>query len=352
MKKISAKPTLLLLCLLSVALLLQGCVKKNTDGNTPTQPATQTVNDYFPMKENVHYVYEGVGNEFAGYDVWNEYIEGNKIQQRVDNGGTVTTKIYELNNGVLTRIFSQEETYYRENLLDVAAADPEVLLMDPIKVGTRWTLADGRIRSIVSTNVRVSVPMGSYDAIQVITEDPKNASNNTNDYYVKDIGLVKTVFSMAEMEISSSLKEISENVFQTQTVQFYYPDIDTETYTVIAKDLNFHTNDVTADILAEAYKQAPGGNLNAVFSKNTKINTLTRGIDGRVLLDLTGAFETEMNAGSGYESMILQSIANTFGAYYNQAPELVLTIEGKPYSSGHYEFQEGEGIPAIYDATQ
>ncbi len=352
MKIKSTKPTLLLLSLLLMALLLQGCVKKNTNQPTGTDTKPLTVSDFFPMKENVHYTYEGMGNEFAAYDIWIDYLANGKIQQRVSNGGTVMSKVYEINAGALTKVFSREEVYYRENFLDISSGEPEVMLMEPIKVGTRWTLADGRIRSILATDAQVSIPYGNYSALQIITEDPKSASNTTYDFYVKDVGLVKTVFSMGDNEISSSLIEITEDVALTQTVQFYYPDIDSETYTTIAKDLSFRTNDNTGQILANAYKQAPGGKLGAVFTENTKVNQLALNQDGKVLIDLSKEFRSEMNAGSGYEGMILQSIANTFGSYYNRAKEVILTVDGAPYSSGHYEFQEGESIPTNYDLKQ
>lgn len=60
-----------------------------------------------------------------------------------------------------------------------------------------------------------------------------------------------------------------------------------------------------------------------------------------VYIDLNKAFVTEMNAGSRYESMILQSIANTFGHYYN-SDKVVLTIENKLYESGHVAMKKGE----------
>jgi len=53
-----------------------------------------------------------------------------------------------------------------------------------------------------------------------------------------------------------------------------------------------------------------------------------------VCIDLNTAFLTEMNAGSEYESMILQSIANTFGQYYD-SNKVILTIDNQLYSSGH-----------------
>ena len=57
-----------------------------------------------------------------------------------------------------------------------------------------------------------------------------------------------------------------------------------------------------------------------------------------------------VNAGSGYEGMILQSIANTFGGYFN-TDKVILTIDNQLYESGHFAFQEGEYITVNLDNT-
>ena len=46
------------------------------------------IEDYYPMKENTRYVYEGTGNEYAPYNVMIDYVKESKVQQRIDNGGT------------------------------------------------------------------------------------------------------------------------------------------------------------------------------------------------------------------------------------------------------------------------
>ena len=76
------------------------------------------IEDYYPMKENTRYIYEGSGNEYAPYNVMIDYVKEGKIQQRSDNGGTMMVNIVELTNGKLIRTYSRGEAYYRENLLE------------------------------------------------------------------------------------------------------------------------------------------------------------------------------------------------------------------------------------------
>jgi hypothetical protein len=52
-----------------------------------------------------------------------------------------------------------------------------------------------------------------------------------------------------------------------------------------------------------------------------------------------------MNAGSSYEAMILQCVADTFGGYY-YADRVLLTIDNALYESGHIAFEQGEYLTA------
>jgi hypothetical protein len=60
-----------------------------------------------------------------------------------------------------------------------------------------------------------------------------------------------------------------------------------------------------------------------------------------VYIDLNRAFVNEMNAGAGYEALILQSVANTFGQYYG-VDRVLLTIDAELYESGHIALKKGE----------
>ena len=331
----------LYLTLFLAMFLFNGCGAPDDDEKPA--PEALKVEDYFPIIDDVRYVYEGMGNEFAAYEVYIEYTAQGLVQQRVDNGGTVTARVYEVKDGKLTRLFSRGETYYRENMLDRRGDSIEVLLMEPLEVGNSWELADSTKRTITKVDADVTTPLGSYKAIEVVS---KGKNDTITEYYVKDIGLVKTVFTGQDYEVSSSLKEIEENAHRIESIQFYFPS-DNDKLISIEKEVSFKTNDVTGQILENAYKEAGTGNSSVDFSSNTIINRLTLNKNNIVEIDLSSEFLTEMNAGSGYEGMIIQSVADTFGKYYN-AQEVILTIEGKPYASGHFEFKEGETIKVNY----
>lgn len=347
------KNKILFIILIATMVFISAC----SDPQKPTKPTeTDTpkeqnegneeklkLGEYYPIKENVRYVYEGSGNEFAGYDVYIDYIKANKVQRRVNNGGTVVAEVIEIKDGEIVKLLSRSEAYYREDLLreDMldSQKDSEVLLKEPLEKGNSWQLADNRKRTITNVDAKVEFLGNEHKAIEVTTEGLD--SSKTMDYYVKDIGLVKSLFTSEDAEIYSTLKEIEEDVVFTQNIKFFYPDINDEKLHNKDIEINFKTNNISRTLLEKAYKEALKGTDSVVLTKNTKINYLYLNSDGMVYIDLSKEFSTEMNAGSGYESMILDSLATSFGNYYG-VDKVVLTIDGGNYESGHIILEKGD----------
>ena len=320
-----------------------------TNNNTNQKPVSGLlkIKDYYPIKANTKYIYEGKGNEYASYNVYIDYTSKDKVQQRVDNGGTVMAKVVEIKDGKAIRLLSRGEAYYRENLLSAKSDEEEVLLMEPLAKGTTWKLKDSSTRTITGTSAYIVTPAGSYNTIEVVTE---GTNGKTIDYYAKNVGLVKSIFISGKTEITSSLSKIQENALLTQKISFFYPNVNDDKIYYKDKEISFKTNDITRQVLASAYREQIGNGFGKVFSKNTKINSLYLGKDNMVYIDLNKDFVTEMNAGSGYESMILQSIANTFGKYYN-SEKVILTIDNNLYESGHIVMTKGQYIKVNYNGV-
>jgi uncharacterized protein YcfL len=315
---------------------------------TLKKDAEKKISDYFPMEKDNKYEYEGAGNEYASYESYTDYADKNRMQQMVNNGGTVSARVYELKDGKLTSIYNRGEVYYRENMLDQSDGSGEVLLMEPLKEGTSWNLKDGRQRTITKVSAEVKTPMGTYPAIEVLTE----GGEGTNiDYYAKNIGLIKTLYQTGGLEVSSSLKSIEKNASRNETVRFYYPDRKSGKLSYVSKEVSYHTNDVTAQVLEKQYKEAVNENLGVVLTTNAAIKSLQLDSENQVRIDMNKAFLEGMNAGAGYEEAILNCIANTFGQYY-RSNGVILSVEGEPYSSGHIIMKEGEVLPVDPDNIQ
>ena len=268
------------------------------------------------------------------------------MQTRTNNGGTEEVHVIEKQDGEVRVILSRPECYYRDNLIDKKGeqGEQEILLKEPLEVGTKWTLPDGRRRYIADDDAEVSTPMGTYQTIQVDTKEDGESEYTIKEYYAKEIGLVKRVYESEGMEITSTIKEIKENTAFSQMIDLYYVDID-EKLNIESVTLTFHTNDITREIIQDAVMKIVEEKKDTlpIMSINTKIYSMYLGDDGIAYIDLSKEFITDMNVGSGYESAILQAIANTVGRYYG-VQEVSLTVEQKPYESGHLLFEKGQTL--------
>lgn len=338
------KKLFFIISLLFTLVLLNGCTNNKNEIKPPIEEAKPqetkqllTIQDY-SLKEDTNYFYQGEGNEYASYNVNVDYIEGNRLQIRSNNGGTEMVKVLENKDGELTLVFTRAETYYRENLIQSPANYSEILLKEPLEIGTSWTLADGRKRSITNLEAEVTTPLGTYKSLEVTTE---GKDNKTQDYYAPNIGLVKSIFNSEGLVVSSSLSKLEKNAPLTQTVKFFYPNSNDDKLYYLNKELSFKTNDLTKVVFEKAFKELPKGNISKVFGPNVKIKSLYLNKDNMVYVDFSKEFISEMNAGAGYETLILQSITNTLGNYY-WVDKVYITVEGSPYVSGHYMMKKGE----------
>jgi hypothetical protein len=368
------KKIILLFNLIVFAVIVSGCANKkqneeeNPDIVTPTPQPTVTqsvkdtanndseedvverrVEDYFPLKADTEYVYQGEGNEFASFTRYTDFMDktNHRIQTRTNNGGTETVRVIEIKDKKVSVISIVNECYYRDNFIDEPATEKEaeVLLMEPLKEGTEWTLPDGRRRYISGIDVKIDTPSGIYKAIEVTTEETDSV---TKDYYALQVGLVKSDFSSNGLDVTSTLSDINNNTPFTQSIELYYPDEDEKIY-VEPISLTFRTNDITRQILKDALSQeAAKDSYLPLASINTEINSLYLGADQIVYVDFSKELVNDMNAGAGYEALILQSITNTLGNYYG-AKEVYITMEGKPYESGHILMKKGETFKVNMD---
>jgi hypothetical protein len=365
------KKNILTLSFILMFVLLTACGKntnKVTESETQTAPATTattaaqettasttkattasevklTIADYFPFRENTEYIYEGKGNEYASYNVMTDYIKDNSIQLRTNNGGTELAEVLQYKDGALTKVLTRGEAYYRENLIGKTEGKSEILLKEPLVKGTEWTLADNRKRYVSNVNVAIETPYGNFKALEVTTE---GKNDTIKDYYALDVGLVKTIFSSSGTEVSSSLSDVKENVPFTQTIRFFYPNVDKNVIYYEDRQVSFKTNDITKDKLSSSIKNLTREEFNQVLSKNTKINSLYLDKDNKVHVDFSKELTGEMNAGSGYEGMILQCITNTLGNYY-VTNDVIITVDNKPYESGHILMRPGESFKVKMD---
>lgn len=317
---------------------------------TPSEEGTgitYTVDEVYPFEENVYRVYEGTGNEFSGYDEYVDFLDGSRIQLRRNNGGTEIVSVLEKKDGMLVEIISRPETYYKENFLDKDPEENRILLKEPLTLNATWE-SDGQTVTVTGVDVEVKTGIGTFTALEVTRVTKGKESEKRVEYYVRGMGLVKVIDTGKDYEVSATLTKMEGNAVRKRFVNFYYPNAQDERIFLYRKEISFTTNDIPKILIINAYKELPKEAV-PVLTKNTKVNYLYLNQDGRVYLDLTKEFLQEMNAGAGYEGLILQSLANTIGDYYGVS-KVMLTIDGKTYESGHIVLEKFEALEVNYDS--
>lgn len=310
---------------------------------TATVETPAKLSDYFPLTVDVHLKYRGTGNEYASFDIYVDYAKDNKMQVRKNNGGTETVLVYEIRDNALVCNYSRGETYYRYDYTAMTGGD-DVLLKEPLAAGTSWTAKDGSQRSITAVDKQIDTPAGSFKAIEVTTTR-KDSVNK--DYYAKGTGLVKTEYNSgnAAMTVVSELEKVEKDVPFKHIVRFYFPQFEKDRIVYMEREIAIKTNEDMKYQFQKELKTIPeSGGLGKTLTKNTQVLGIVLDDErDTVTVDLSSDFIKEMNAGTTLESMLVNSITNTFGSYYMKG-KVIITIDGKPYESGHILMKPGEAF--------
>lgn len=296
-----------------------------------------TIGDYYPFKDNIVLIYEGIGNEYAEMETFAEFIEGNRAQMKIVNPGTVFVRVLEYKNGTLTEMFSEGEFYHIENMINANSNSNNIILQEPLELGNTWSNSTGNEMKITALNTEIETPSGNYQALEVTTEFGEGRVQK--EYYAKDIGLVARIYTDGDMEVSTLLEKI-ENKEQEIEIMTYFPTFGEIGTAYVRQEIEFATNDNMEDILEDLMKNPPSEKFIAPISKDTKINKIHLNRESWTLeVDFSKELLIETNAGSSFETEIIKSIVNTLGKFYD-VEKVYITVEGQPYESGHISIEK------------
>lgn len=316
-----------------------------------SEKSNYTAKDFFPMKSDLYKKFDG-GFENGGEEKYVEFIKGNRIQIKNYNGGAIVSSVYEVSNDEVKCVYRSAGEDERVDYTDKNNEKPDVLIKGPIVKGTQWTDYNGNKRYISGVDVKVKTHAGEYNALEITTESPSNdGMYKSIDYYVKDLGFVKNVYISPKEEqlFETTLAKVEENKVYVQDIKVYYPEFLNERIVYKTYHLELKTNTDISKFFEECLKNSPKEGISAVMGKDAKINKITfDNVSRSVKVDLSPEFVTELNSGAALESMKLDSLANTFGSYYG-SNKVYLTIDGKPYASGHIALKPEEFLEPKLD---
>ncbi|TJX13454.1 FAD-dependent oxidoreductase [Tissierella creatinini] len=297
--------------------------------------AKTTINDYFPIQENIKYIYKLV-NQDLYYEVSSDYTDEDIIQLRIKENDGIKVSVISVRAGKATNLITTDEEFFRENILNLFGSNEEnfgeILLMEPLETGTEWNLSDNSLRKITDTDTEVETSIGVYKAIEVTTE----SDNETRvDYYAKGVGLVKSVITRDEVTRTIIIDEIHHNSPLIERVTFYYPDLNDMKIARKTENVKFRTNDKTETVFTDAYKQTLSKEYR-VLTKEVKIQNINLHPDGILYIDLNKALSDDTEMTALYEGMAMQSIVNTFARFY-QTDLIRFAINNEDYISDNIQ---------------
>jgi hypothetical protein len=312
---------------------------KLSEQSVPTATAapksTKNISEYFAFQPNTLYSYSGIGNEYASFSIYVDYLKDNKIQIRKSSSGTDTVEVYILEGDKVTRVFQKSEVYSKENFLEKSNVT-EIILSGPLKLENNWAQSGSFSNTLTQIDTNITVNGKKYKVIEVTS---LNKTSKIINYYAKKIGLVKSVFQdlATGSEVISELSSITPATPYTQYVNIYFPDFDSEKNAYTVQEMQLNTNESPISKIEAALKTPPeNSSLTPTLSENVKLLGISFPNSNMVQVDITKNFIEDMNAGSSLEYLVISCLSNTLGDYYNKQL-FNITVEGNIYSSGHMQ---------------
>lgn len=329
MKRITAILVSALMCLSLIS-----CKK-----NTPKEAEdTSKISYYINSRENTVYIYDGPKERFADWTFFNDYIDEYKVQRRIITSKAICTEVLTFANGEMTMTNGVYQVTDHTDKRNEPDTSDIVLLKEPLSLGASWVRSkaanDGIRTKVTGVDVPVTVPYGTFNALEVTTVYEEGEASEIN-YYVKDIGLIKTISVSGGVESVSVLSEIREEqgLAERTPIFFLNNNKDGIEYDII--DITYFSNANPSALYLEAAKQFISEKFNKTINENIKINSIkVEKENSKAIVDFNGYAKEELAKITDVKTqeMILQCAANYFGYIY-KVENIDITIDGGAYQS-------------------
>ena len=144
-------------------------------------------------------------------------------------------------------------------------------------------------------------------------------------------------------------KDIEEDTEKEEMAKIYFYDVVSDKIVYI--NTNIKVNGDASNALVEELKKSPNAEIPPSLASDISLNsTNINNENSTITLDFSSNFIGSQNLGSGAESRNITAICNTFGSYYN-VENVIITLDGKPYSSGHILMNPGEAFKVNLENT-
>lgn len=350
----NGKKTVKILALLLALIILFSLAScKNGDGETVVSDEPK-ISDYFPFEENVLLYYNGktVSTTLPANDplyeikadmvTFADYFDAGKLQKRYmmlyGSSFAYSGEVYELKNGELRMNYVVSNFFDHANLFSEPSNVDTLILKEPLKEGTTWTVRKGSgvndTAKITDMSRSVTVPAGTYDAMVIEITDI-NGSLVSTQYWAKGLGIVKQVTRNPENLQTTELDEVERDAPMSELVYLIYGEGEEGEPLADMGAIDYPTNCDLRQVYIDAAREYLSSKFDYTLDENVKINSLELNrVDNKLKIDLSKAFISEMNKAGDRETEVLQALANTMGWVF-RAIDVCFTVDGGPYVSNN-----------------
>ena len=328
--------------IIALVILITAC------GQTAQPPAALTVGDFFNFSPDTIRAIHSLDEEMmrVNQELFTMHIsaDGSRIQQRVLAYNIDRTIVLENRDGTIRQIFEWADHPIWEDITGIGEIMSLVILQEPLELGNTWLLGmeDG-INEITGVDLELTTSLGTFTGvIQVTTTFPSEPGMYGVSYFAPGHGMISDSYTVPFQDSVTTFRtELVEEREGGLVSDMFVFDLDDQAMGIEYTELEVEvvTNQDFADFFTTVIQENIGGLGHVV------VNSLVIDRDNQVMtVDFADNFFTPFAFGGGTETLMLYSLANTFGFFFF-IPEVRITIAGENYVSGHLVFEEGETIP-------
>ncbi|WP_426349090.1 GerMN domain-containing protein [Alloiococcus sp. CFN-8] len=273
-----------------------------------------------------------------------EFLKEGRVQVKSVSSSSIASLIYEIQEDALVLTYIAEDNYIKKELFDKEPNSQEILLMNPIIVGTTWNNGDKTL-SITAIDIPVETKSGTYTSIEVTT---KGKEFTQKDYYALNLGKIKTVFEMNGTVFTTELMDYKNYEIVQGIYRYYYnTPSGNELYYLEEKVSELREEELKERIIKNLYN-APRKDLLSLDS-NIKINFIKYSPENdNVHIDFSFIINDKLDLETTFNKMFLKSLANTLCFNYGVENALI-TIDGKSQGSDQLILEDKEVITADFN---
>ena len=191
-------------------------------------------------------------------------------------------------------------------------------------------------KDVSKNNVLTNSPNNTPLSEDIESENQNNSNSNSNLNSSENNDL--------------NIEEIKDEII-TKNANIYYYDVVNDKIIYLQTNIEIKNKEV-ATALVNKLKKSPTDDIAPAINENIYLKSAKLDQANDVItLDFSSNFIEEQNLGGGTESSTLKAICNTFGDYFN-VNKVIITLDGKPYSSGHIVKNEGEAFDVNLDIAE